>query len=183
MSRTLAALLAFAAAIAAMTSMASAGAGADGLHDIKGPLPPSDVPPLAMTAAIVAGAAGFTALRRKKPAPSSRRPADLEAITPQDRLIAMREAYRKGVVTERELFDSLSELIRRAVEADPALTADETVAFARERIPEQAVALLASELALCDSVRYGKGGTDGDAVYKALDHAAELLSMLTEIKT
>lgn len=164
--------------VATLPAVASVGT-ANELRDIREPVPPSGAPPFAATAVILAGAAVGVAIffRRRRGGPVL--PPAPERI-PQplsDELRALREAYRRGDLSDSLLFDRLEPLLRSLL-ADgerPALTSGELLAAAERSLPAEELARAAALLELCDRVRFGRFAPGPAVSLGALDDFLDLV--------
>ncbi|MSM38636.1 MAG: hypothetical protein GJT30_03300 [Geobacter sp.] len=183
MRRLMRALACMLTLFVAATAIATAtdGPSAD-IHDIRGPVRPSGLPPFAASAAILILAAGVLLFRL--PGRKGRDSLPDAAADPLlAELLALRDAHQRGELTDSLLFERLSQLLRSLLPAEnrPSLTGRELIEGARGIVPEEALGTMALLFDRCDRVRFGgvaPGKGDADT---ALDDALGVAQNLTGV--
>ena len=172
-------VLLFAAATAA-TAAADERLGA--IRDIRGPIPPSGLPPFTASAALLLLAAAGGAILRVK----ARTNGEAKAVPPSDTLLnelqSLREVYARGELPDRLLFERLSPLIRSLLlpGAHAPLTSRELIVAARGHVPDELLNRAEALLELCDRVRFGGDDPVMGVALGAIDDALAAVRKLPE---
>ncbi|GAM10023.1 hypothetical protein OR1_02308 [Geobacter sp. OR-1] len=157
-------------------------AASDGvIRDIRGPVPPSGIPPFAYTAALLA-ALGITLwqLRRRQTVRPDETAHRQRPETGGNDLSGIVDRYRSGAIPLTVLFDRINILVRCHVAglssvAPEHLTNNELLGIAVALLPHDSFVQAADILGLCDLVRFGMVHPDSCRIDRALDATAQLL--------
>jgi len=166
---------------AAFSVAVSAGPDSE-IRDIRGPVHPSGFPPFAVSMAILLLAAGVAVSstvavrRRRMPEPES------ASVPCHDELLLLRDAYLKGDLTDQQLFDRLSSLLRSIFPAANhySLTSTELFTAVKGDLPEELFDCAEKLFELCDRVRFGGYPLGRNAVVSTLDDALTVVRQLPE---
>lgn len=168
---------------AAKAAVATISEGNSGeLRDIRGPSPPSGLPPFTASTALVVLAAAGMAISRLNGTRNSETLSAPASGTLTDELLSLRNAYEKGELPDWLLFDRLSPLVRAMLPCDDhsVLTSGELVAAARGVVPEELLNSAGSLLELCDTVRFGSFTPGKGVALRAVDDALQVVRNLPE---
>ncbi len=148
------------------------------IREIHGPLPPTGPPPFTATALVllVAGLGLAATARARKGKGHTAAPPPMP-LPEMDDLATLREAYTRGELPAMLLFEQLAAIARsRLIRSDcSAMTSQELLKAAADKVPAETVAVAAALLALCDRVRFGACLPDTATVAEAFASVQQLL--------
>lgn len=158
-----------------------------GVHDFRGPIPPTSSPALSILAiALLLAFLIFWVARRRKDRSQEPTPP-LRSLLIQT-VAALSEEYRQGQISETVVADRVSGIIRRNLSESTGsgsdhLTSEELIASLVGVIQAEDLSRVASILFFCDSIRYGAVTPASSRIEWALCETRCLLDCASEVGT
>lgn len=156
------------------------------LRDIRGPLPPSGLPPFAASFAIllVTGAVIWGVRRRgRRSAPAFS--AQSKPVLPRDMLVTLGEQYRQGIIPAWSLVEHLFTILRMHLAGQTGiqpsfLTAEELLHNLKGMLCPDTLSRVAILLQWCDRVRFGAFRPDAAEIDWAISETAHVIESPSE---
>jgi len=152
------------------------------LRDIRGPVFSRELPPFALTGALLLLGVFFAFLLRRRGAPAAapETPPASRSDSPEN-LTSLADDYRNGRISVQTLFIGMATLINHHLLAAAGLapapmTTDEILLRTLPVLPHQEHRQAAEALRLCDRVKFAAHQPAAQEVSAALDLAAGILS-------